>query len=127
MFYRLEIKVQMFYSESYLRPKKRNSFTVCFNCSSSRKNFGHILKFISVPDYGVFSVVRLLTPTLLPSEAFDLSESAMDYSCRVFPVQLSDTLQLVPIEDLVSKCLFIHFPSENLCYIALMNTDILLD
>ena len=124
-FYRLEIKGQLLYSEPYLRPKKRNSYIVFFHCSeSSEVMFGHIVHFISIPQYGILSDIRPLVPWVLLSEAFELCESMIDYGCNSFLWKSPTPFLLVP---LVSKFMFISFPCESLHYVALMNTDLQLD
>ena len=125
-FYRAEIQRQIFYSEEYSRvKKKRNSYTVLFKRASTRtEEFGQIKRFIFVPGYGSFCIMRLMVPISTPSQAFELSEAAVDFAAKIFQVEVADTI-LVPLPDLTSKCVFIKF--ENKSFVAKMNSDILLD
>ena len=125
-FFRLELKGEVFYSKLYSRPKKRNSYTICYS-SDSEEKYGRITKFLCLQEYGVFAVVSPLVPTSLPSEAFGLSEPALDYTLRIVPVKSMENLLLVPVARIKSKCVYIDFPGEASQFVAVMNTDVLLD
>lgn len=125
-FYRLQMKREVYYSKLYGRVKKKNSYTVQFiHPSSEDQCFGQIFKFISIEGYGVFAVMKPLSQCSCPSESFGLTEPTLDYTGKIFEVKESNHLLLVPVKSIISKCIFIQF--EQLSYVALMNTDLLLD
>lgn len=60
-FYRLEIRGQLYYSKSYFRVKSRNSYTISFvDSQSSQQRFGQVLRYVQIPTYGVYAILKFL-------------------------------------------------------------------
>ena len=93
---------------------------------SLTKLFGKIKKFVVVPNVGIFAVIYCLNPICTPSEHFCLECPSLDYTARIFPVEETDTCELVPICSVSNKCILMQFASDETS-VAEVDVDILLD
>ena len=103
--YRVDILGKIFYSRSYQRVKKRNSYTVSYISSHGDKQYAFVDYFVYVHN----KVYAILTPlTLSPV-------SVEDHFNISIPVPFSqvreddDSVEVCPVENLDSKCVFINF------------------
>ena len=128
-YHRVEINHQIFSSASYLRANKRNSYTVSFNLLQE-KMFGRIQSFVILsPGLGVSALISILEPIATPAEWFQLDNPSLDYCCRIIPVKNSGIWKLIPVNDIINKCIFMDFSKngQNYMYVAEMDVDILID
>lgn len=120
-YFRDVIGQKNFFSGRLHQGKKCNSFTVVYR-DEGQTSF---CKSQNAPSLGLFCVMQLLFPTSTPSLAFELSEAALDFSAKIYHVQITNTLKLVPVAALRSKCILIFFEKES--FVALMSAYFLLE
>ena len=120
-FYRLEYKGQVYYSNSYTRTLKRNSYTISYWSDE----FGFIKYFSIVPACGVYAAVTILEPYNIASEVLGLSAPSIDHAARLLPVRESGEVDLVHVSSIVNKC--VHVQVEHQQFLAELDTQVLLD
>ena len=91
-FYRAVIGQETIFSEEYTRVKKHNSYKVVYTDQRGQTSFGKIKRFEYAPTLGLFCVMQQLVPTSTPSLAFELSETALDFSGKIYTIELTNTL-----------------------------------
>ena len=120
-FYRVLTKDnQMYYSRNYFRVKARNSFTVGFKDDGSLM-FGQILYF-TISDSEPVAIVTVFTSSSSETE-FKLTFSSLD--SRVFPVTATSIVKVVPVCNIIEKCIYISIGNE--AFIARFTSQINLD
>ena len=85
-YFRVEMGNQVFYSSMYTRTKKRNSYTISFQANDGSRCYGQVKKYISIGG-NILAVIKLLCPTMIPSECLDIDTPTMDYSKKLYAVR----------------------------------------
>ena len=96
-----------YYSQAYTRVTKRNSHTVCYKDGEATQ-YGLIKYFISLPDQSV-AILNKLSPTT----AHCYPQGLGVLCSRIVPVKLEDSTDVIPINSLVSKCVYCSFSSTS--------------
>lgn len=119
-FFRAMIRQKVFYSKSYTRLKSRNSYTVCYSEDGAEK-YGVIQYFLSLSEQTVAVITPLIitaSPTCYPRELSVLCS-------RINPVVLDTVICVVPVNNIVCKCVFIDTGSAF--YVARKPSQLNLD
>ena len=108
--YRIEFQGVIYYSRTYQRVKKRNSYTVLYQ-SDAQERFGIIEYFVFLHQK-IIAVLKLLSPiSVTCKDHFNLSTTVLDTVSFLTPVVKSNTVECCFVEDFVNKCLFIDLNS----------------
>lgn len=102
-----------FYSRAYTRVTKRNSHTVCYMDGEATR-YGLIKYFLSLPNQSVAVLNRLIPTT---SHCYPRGLGIL--CSRVVPVELDNSIDVVPINSLISKCVYCSFTTTSV-YISLI-------
>ena len=101
-----------YYSQAYTRVTKRNSHTVCY-MDGEATQYGLIRYFLSLPNQSVAVVNRLIPTTT------HCYPQGLGILCSwIVPVQLENSIDVIPVNSLVSKCVYCSFSSTSI-YISL--------
>lgn len=103
-FNRLERNGDMFFCQQYTRVKKRNSFTIEYGPGK----FGQIYYFI-LHEGKAAAVVQQLVLSPIPESFYPTS--------TLVPAKLSDTYEIIDIETIVEKIVFIEV-SHSVSYVS---------
>ncbi len=108
VFYRLQIKKEIFYSAQYRAVKVRNSFTVYFRCTDGSETYGEIMYF-AILDHCAVAVVRKFT-VLLPIPEFQPT-------LAILQVKRTDILHVVHVTNIIEKlvCIDIDVDKTYVC------------
>ena len=96
-----------YYSQAYTRVTKRNSHTVCYMDGEATR-YGLIKYFLSLPNQSVVVLNKLIPTT---SHCYPRGLGIL--CSRIVPVQLHNSIDIVPVNSLVSKCVYCSFSSTS--------------
>lgn len=100
------------------RVKTRNSFTIGYVDSITQSTeYGQIMHFTRSEE--PVALVRKFS-ILNARHHFQLTFDSLN--SRLFPVSPTDSELLVPLNNIVEKCIFVKI--ENVCYIARFNRNL---
>ena len=118
--YRLAKGNAVFYSSTYKRIKKRNSYTVVFQEDSGCAAYGQILFFVSVSNNVFVFVSKFEVLCVTCQSHFGLSHDSLDklsVSRIVLIESNSGELVCIPASQLQAKCIFVSVTnSSSSCY-----------
>ena len=92
-----------YYSQAYTRMTKRNSHTVCYKDSEATLRI-----WVDLPDQSVATLNKLS-----PTTAHCYLQGLVVLCSRIVPVKLEDSTDVIPINSLVSKCVYCSFSSTS--------------
>lgn len=115
IFYRCIVNNILFYSKSYTRTKKRNSFTVLYTLNGLL-HFGIIEYFVCVSVCGYFEAYAHLSQLLQREDNkshFELTHNALDYGVPRIALVHTGPAVLVPVTCLLCKCVSVMVSSHQ--------------
>lgn len=118
-FYRLQIAHQIYFSVQYGRVRKCNSYTVSYTKDHITK-CGFVQYYIFAQEC-TFAFVQVLRPLSTFREHFQVSTDCFEnITCKLFPVALDQSYEVIPVADIVEKCMCIDVGSRM--YVAVCST-----
>lgn len=106
--YRIEFKGVIYYSRTYKRVKKRNSYTIIYH-GDVEERFGSIEYFL-VLNHKVIAVMKSLDPiSATCQDHFLLNTTVLDNVLVLTPVVKTSSIVCCFVESFVQKCLFMDF------------------
>ena len=116
VFYRVENDGEMYYSEKYGRVRCRNSYTVTYVDAVRNRKFGLIQYFFVSPGTTVLPlvVIKEVKPCTATLQChFDITMSSVNHlKSTIVPVEESASYDIIDLNQLEKKCLYISFPQE---------------
>ena len=110
-FLRVYVHHSTYHSKSYSRVKTRNSYAVCYQIDGEVQKYGLVLYYLSLRENTVAVINQLL-----PTDEYCFPHQLRELKDRVVPVEMDESLCVVPVSSFLFKCVYISSCEVN--YIA---------